>query len=135
VVIQRAELETLKNKSGEEDKLVLYFVGWSKAMTLNRVSFDSVADITGEDDSDNWSGHKIELYPATTEMNGREVDCVRIRAPQQGELKAAGAKPSAKPASTAQARSPRRRGWLLAKIAAPAFQRRRHHAAMARRVH
>ena len=50
------------------------------------INWDAVADVTGEDDSENWAGHKIELYPTTTEMKGKMVDCIRIRLPEQPEL-------------------------------------------------
>ena len=41
---------------------------------------------TGEDDSDQWPGHRIEIYPTTTTMQGKTVDCIRIRPPAQREL-------------------------------------------------
>ena len=99
--ILRAPIETLKNKNGEDTKTVLYFKGAKKSLPLNRTNWDSVADITGEDDSDNWAGHQIELYPTTTQFGSDVVDCIRIRAPAQAELKPARGKPTkaAKPAA------------------------------------
>jgi hypothetical protein len=88
VTIERAPIETLKSPDGkEETKTVLYFVGAKKTLPLNRTNWDSVAEITGEDDSDNWPGHKLELYPSTVEMKSKVVDCIRVRAPAQLELK------------------------------------------------
>jgi hypothetical protein len=87
--IKRARVETLKNKSGEDEKLIVYFEGETRGLALNRVNFDSIVDITGEDDSDNWAGHFVVLYATTTQMNGEEVPCVRVRAPE--------AKPAVKP--------------------------------------
>jgi hypothetical protein len=87
VEIESAQLETLKNAQGQEQtKLVLSFVGKTKVLPLNQVNWDSMVDITGEGDSDNWPGWKIEIYPTKTQMSGKTVDCVRIRAPAQGEL-------------------------------------------------
>jgi hypothetical protein len=87
VTIESAPLETLKNGNGEEQaKTVLHFEGKAKTLPLNLTNWDSVADITGEDDTDNWPSHRIELYPAKTEMKGKTVDCIRIRAPAQREL-------------------------------------------------
>jgi hypothetical protein len=86
VTIVSAPIETLKTPDGREDtKTVLYFCGAKKNLPLNRTNWDAVANICG-DDSDDWPGHKIELYPATTEMKGKVVDCIRVRAPVQGEL-------------------------------------------------
>jgi hypothetical protein len=87
VVIERAPMETLKNDDGEgETKTVLYFKRQQKCLPLNITNWDSVADITGKDDTDNWPGHKIELFPTTTEMKGKTVPCIRIRQPRQAEL-------------------------------------------------
>src|SRR5262245_23040091 len=104
VVIEKAPLETLESKNGEEVKTVLYFRGAKKSLPLNRTNWDSVAEITGEDDSENWPGHQIQLYPTTTPLGADVVECIRIRAPEQGELKstktkAAKAKTEPKPSS------------------------------------
>lgn len=96
VTIEAARTETLKNDRGEETKTVLYFKGVRQALPLNLTNWDSVADVTGQDDSDDWPGHKVELYPTTTEMRGKTVDCIRIRAPAQREL------PAKKPAAQKQ---------------------------------
>ena len=87
VTIERAPLETLKNKNGEDVKTVLYFRGAKKALPLNRTNWDAVADVTGEDDSENWPGYQIQLYPTTTPFGADVVNCIRIHAPEQGELK------------------------------------------------
>jgi hypothetical protein len=96
VTIEAARTETLKNDRGEETKTVLYFKSVRQALPLNLTNWDSVADVTGQDDSDDWPGHKVELYPTTTEMRGKTVDCIRIRAPAQREL------PAKKPAARKQ---------------------------------
>jgi hypothetical protein len=86
VVIERASLETLKNSEGKEQaKMVLYFVGAKKALPLNLTNWDACSEICG-DDTDDWPGHRIELYPAKTHMGGKMVDCIRIRPPAQREL-------------------------------------------------
>ena len=102
VTIESATLETLKSPDGKEQtKTVLRFVGKTKELPLNRTNWDQVASITGEDDSDNWPSHKIELYPTTTAMRGHMTDCVRVRPPAQRELpkssKPLPPKPVAKP--------------------------------------
>jgi hypothetical protein len=67
VTIQSATLETLKTLEGKEQpKTVLGFKGARK--------------------TDRWPGHAIEIYPTTTTMQGKPVDCIRIRPPAQREL-------------------------------------------------
>ena len=60
-------------------------------MPLNMTNFDAVADICG-DDTEDWPGKEIELYPTTTRMGGEIVDCVRVRKPR--ELEPAPPKPT-----------------------------------------
>ncbi len=82
VEIQDAVAEPLKGLDGKtQTKTVLYFKNKKKSMPLNRTNFLAVAKATGEEDSDDWHGHKIELYPTTTQMAGEEVECIRIRQP------------------------------------------------------
>ena len=89
VPIESAAQETLKALEGKEQtKTILSFKGAKKTLPLNMTNWDAVADATGEDDTDRWPGHAIELYPTTTTMQGKTVDCIRIRPPAQRELPA-----------------------------------------------
>src|SRR5262245_30959292 len=93
VTIASAVTETLKSPEGiSQLKVVLHFTNGKKplgkSLPLNMSNFDMIVEITGEDGSANWLGHKIELYPTKTEMRGRIVDGIRIREPGQLELKA-----------------------------------------------
>src|SRR4051812_9333022 len=77
VTIQSASLETLKTFEGKEQtKTVLYFKGAKKSLPLNATNWDAVAAITGEDDTERWPGHAIEIYPTTTTMQGKPVGCI-----------------------------------------------------------
>jgi hypothetical protein len=85
--IEEAPLLTLKNTKGEEQqKTVLFFTGEKKTLPLNMTNWDAVASIGGGD-TDDWPGHKIELYPTKTSMAGRPVDCIRVRAPESSPKK------------------------------------------------
>ena len=86
VTIDRAPLEPLKSPEGKEQtKIVLYFRGAKKALPINITNWDACAEICGEDTED-WPGHQIELYPTKTQMGGKTVDCIRIRPPAQRQL-------------------------------------------------
>lgn len=96
VTIERAPLETLKTPDGkEQNKVVLYFRGAKKALPLNVTNWDACAEICGEDTED-WPGHQIELYPDKAQMAGKTFDCIRVRPPAQREL------PKRKPPATEQ---------------------------------
>jgi hypothetical protein len=80
--IAAAPEETLTGFDGQsQTKTVVYFAGTKKKLPLNRTNWNAIADVTGEDDSDNWPGKKVELYPSTTEMNGTTMACIRVRTP------------------------------------------------------
>jgi len=97
VRIKSAPYETLKNPEGKEQhKTVLYFKGAKKALPLNVSNWDAVAEICGED-TDDWSGGKIELYAAKTHMGGKVVDCIWVRAPSDAAAKNAPPTKAAEP--------------------------------------
>jgi hypothetical protein len=83
VEIEAVNVEQLKSREGiTSTKPVLYFRGGKKAFVVNATNFDAIVDITGEVDSDNWPGHRIELHATMTSMGGRQVPCIRVRAPK-----------------------------------------------------
>lgn len=53
----------------------------AKSLVLNRINCETIAELAGSDDIDQWPGTRIELYPAKTEFGGKRVDCIRIAAP------------------------------------------------------
>jgi len=74
--------ETVRGNDGRNaKKLALYFRGQRKALIVNATNFDMITIITGKIDSDDWIGHSVELYATTTEMGGKVVPCIRVRAP------------------------------------------------------
>lgn len=96
--IKVAALESIKGFDGKEQpKVVCYFAKHFKPLPLNRTNFNSIMDIADSDETDNWAGTKIELYPAKTSMNGKVLDCIRIRKPNESKKPAKAAKPSAPP--------------------------------------
>ena len=70
VEIERAPTETLGSGNDAEEKTVLYFRGGVKPLPLNMTNWDAVAAIAG-DDTDDWPGHRVELYPTTTDTEGQ----------------------------------------------------------------
>jgi hypothetical protein len=80
--IQHCAVEALKNQEGvSKEKLVVFFVGQKQQLVCNATNFDAIVDVTGEDDTDRWIGHKICLYPTMTQLGNKRVPCIRIKAP------------------------------------------------------
>ncbi len=89
--------EAIKQNDGtSKEKAVVYFLGSEKKLVLNAVNWDSIVEITGQDDTDDWNGQQIVLFKATTQFGGKTVPCIRVRAPKVA------AKPAAKPATKAK---------------------------------
>src|SRR5262245_17738310 len=64
--------EELTDTNGKTaNKPVLSFVGKEKKLVLNATNWDSIVEITGCEDSRDWPGHKVELFPTTTPVAGR----------------------------------------------------------------
>jgi hypothetical protein len=84
VKIREAIIDTLKTLDGKEQtKCVLFFDPpyGKKGLPLNVTNLDSVYDITGVSDTDDFVGHKITLYPTKATMGGKIHDAIRVKAP------------------------------------------------------
>ncbi len=71
------EMETI----GDDKRPVLYFKDAKKGLVLNKTNANNISYIYG-DDMDEWAGECIELYPTTTDFQGKTVDCIRVRPPK-----------------------------------------------------
>ena len=74
-----AKVEQEKVGPDQELKWVLYFKGHDKQLVLNGTNWDLIAAALREEDSDNWIGKTIELYPTQTQFGKKMVDCIRVR--------------------------------------------------------
>ena len=101
LVVEIAEAPTEVFKAGDRNdrKTVLHFHGRVKPLPLNMTNWDAVADIAG-DGTDHWPATKIDVFPTTTEMKGKIVDCIRIRQPAQREFPRSRATGKSPPAAT-----------------------------------
>jgi hypothetical protein len=74
VVIDKVEMEDI----GGETKPVLHFRGKNRGVVLNKTNANAIWGINGSDDTDDWPGTEIVLFPSKTEFQGKRVDCIRI---------------------------------------------------------
>jgi hypothetical protein len=70
-------------------KLVVRFKETSKGLVMNRVNSDTVSELTGTEDEQEWVGHRIILIPSKTDYQGKRVGCIRIEGPEGGTAPAA----------------------------------------------
>ncbi len=67
-------------KVGDDEKPVLYFRGKDKGVVLNKTNSQMISASYG-DETDNWVGQPLEIYPDKTSFKGDIVDCIRVRVP------------------------------------------------------
>lgn len=82
VTIKGLKIETVGRD--KDEKPILYFEGKEKGLVLNKTNGKTIAKIAGSEETDDWKGTKIILYPTETEFGGEMVDCIRVRAPKPG---------------------------------------------------
>lgn len=70
-------------KIGDDDKLILYFDGKDKGLVLNKTNANNIAAIYGPE-TDSWRGQKVALATAWVDFQGRSVEAIRVRPPQNG---------------------------------------------------
>ena len=65
---------------GGEKHLVVYFRGKQKALVLNKTNASYLATAIS-DETDDWPGHEIVLYPTKVNFQGKMVDAIRVEMP------------------------------------------------------
>jgi hypothetical protein len=83
--------DTFKDDDGtQRKKPILYFKEPGlKPLILNRTNFNRIAEIAG-DDTDDWHGTRLILYPDTVPMRGKNVATIRVRPAPKAKAAAAG---------------------------------------------
>lgn len=65
---------------GGKKKFICHFAGAKKGLVLNKTNFNTIVKVTGQDDTDDWTGALVCLYPTMVDFQGEQVDAVRIKA-------------------------------------------------------
>jgi hypothetical protein len=81
VRIVRVEAGTLEGLGGRKTKKpCVYFDGNDKPLALNATNAKTIAALVGSNDTDEWIGKWVTLYPTTCQgPTGETVECIRIR--------------------------------------------------------
>jgi len=97
VTIAGISQETL----GDDAKWVLYFEDQEKGLVLNKTNTRTIAGLYG-DDTDDWIGQQITLYPTWVDFQGKQTEAIRVRPKQPRKARpqpATAVKSSGKPAA------------------------------------
>lgn len=88
-----------KEGAPEELRWCIAFDELEKPMVLNSTNGQIIAQITKNEDTDHWVGHKVVLYDdPSVSFGGKLVGGIRVRAPRN--------QPTTPPASTASTHGP-----------------------------
>ena len=75
VTIEQVTTQTFNDHT---TKPVIHFRGKEKVLVCNKTNWNSIVEITGLEDSDDWPGQKIRLVVARVEYQGQRVPAIRI---------------------------------------------------------
>lgn len=79
--VLKLEIDSVdQERIGNDVRIVAYFRNAKKGLVLNKTNATVIASRYG-DESDDWRGCEIELYPDKTQYQGQLVDCIRVRLP------------------------------------------------------
>lgn len=65
-------------KIGDDQKPILHFVGKDKGLVLNKTNANRIIEAVGSDETDDWEGWSITLYPCKVDYQGKRVDGIRV---------------------------------------------------------
>ena len=83
VEIEMCRLEEFQQDGGKKtEKLVVYFRRQKSGLVVGPTVWDQFIEATGEEDSDDWPGCRVELYRDKTPFGGKMVPCIRVRKPE-----------------------------------------------------
>ena len=80
--------ETFEREGGKERKLVVWFTNDERGLVLNRSNNRTLRGAF-DDDTANWVGKVIAVFPTTTEFRGKMVPALRVRIPPPKQAAAA----------------------------------------------
>ena len=81
VIVDGVDLEDVDD---DKQRPVVRFQGKKKGLILNRTNCASIESAFG-DETDDWTGKTIILYPTTTLFKGKTVPCIRIDIPNDNQ--------------------------------------------------
>jgi len=78
VVIASVVMEQLDDNR----RLVIYFQNKKKGLLVNKTNANNIAMVLG-DDTDDWLGHPVTIYPTMVDFKGKSVEALRVNAKPQ----------------------------------------------------
>ena len=105
-----------------EPKPILYFTGKTQGLVLNRTNADTITEMAGSAETDDWPGTRLMLYTTKVPYQGKMVLGIRFEAPPA--MTAAKPKPKPQPVAAADGMIGEDEipfSWVVGLISAPAL--------------
>lgn len=74
--VKAGELTSQGNRKSK--KPIVFFQGKDKGFALNKTNAKTIAQLYGNDTTQ-WVGKRITIFPTTTTFGSETVDCIRVR--------------------------------------------------------
>ena len=68
----------LEEVGDDPSRVVVYFKEEDRGLVLNKTNFSAIEEFTGQDDTDNWAGHRLVLGAVKVEFQGKRVLGLRV---------------------------------------------------------
>jgi len=78
LTITEVEIKEVGQGKDAETKPVISFKEVEKALVANKTNCNTIAKLTGSDDTDDWVGHKIRLVTMEVQFKDELVNAIRV---------------------------------------------------------
>jgi len=96
LTIASVSMEDIGMGAQKTRKAIVRFEGTTKGLVLNKANAALIEALYGAETSA-WVGQRITLCPATTQFQGKDTPCVRVRPTKPGAVDAFAAKAAPPP--------------------------------------
>ena len=80
ITIERVVGGEVRGENNKKNKKpIAHIKGKTKKLALNVTNCKAIEALIGTPDPAEWSGARITIFPTTTDMGGKVVDCIRVR--------------------------------------------------------
>lgn len=80
VTIAKVAGGEIRNAQKKSKKPIVHFKEYAKPLALNKCNGKAIATLY-TNETNNWVGKQVVLYPSQTQFGLETVDCIRVRAP------------------------------------------------------
>lgn len=80
ITIEKVTGGELTGEQGRKTKKpIAHIAGKTKKLALNNTNCQTIEQLTGTNDYEQWKNVRVTLFPTTTNFGGKTVECIRIR--------------------------------------------------------